>query len=51
MTIELFIQWMLEIKCVVNNEFNQIVKYFDAIGLWTFLLNDAHFTNSDKIVK
>jgi hypothetical protein len=30
----------------VNNEANQIVKYFDAIGLWTFLLNNAHFTNS-----
>ena len=51
MTLELFIQWMLKIKCVVNNEINQIVKYFDAIGLWTFLLNYADFTNSGKIVK
>jgi hypothetical protein len=29
-----------------NNEVNQIVMYFDAIGLWTFVLSDAHFTNS-----
>jgi hypothetical protein len=42
---------MLKIKCVMNNESNQIAKYPDAIGLWTFLLNDADFTNSGKIVK
>jgi hypothetical protein len=41
MTIKLFIQVMLK-----NNEVNQIVMYFDAIGLWTFVLSDAHFTNS-----
>lgn len=39
MTIELFIQWMLKIKCVVNNDNNQIVKYFDAIHKYTFKCN------------
>lgn len=39
MTIELFIQWMLKIKCVMNNDNNQIVKYFDAIHKYTFKCN------------
>ena len=42
-------KWLMEY--VMSNKMNQIAKYSDAIGLWMFLLNNTHFTNSEQNCK